>query len=94
MTPQEVVQTFLDACEKEDWKQAEKFCDSSMSIDDIRKPFGGLKPGDVEVGEPVQAVQAEDGRWFVPLTRHFTKKHNLAMRKDNPAHRYVVDGGI
>jgi hypothetical protein len=36
--------------------------------------------------------------WFVPYEIRFkdgtVKKHNLGVRDDNPAKRYVVDGGI
>ena len=32
MTPKEALQAFVDACEEEDWEEAEKFCDSSVSI--------------------------------------------------------------
>ena len=35
--------------------------------------------------------------WFVPYVIKFngeTKKHNLAVRNDNHAHRWVFDGGL
>jgi hypothetical protein len=47
---------------------------------------------DPRVGEASPAK--EPGCWNVPVEVSVVKKHNLAMRSDNPAKRFVVDGGI
>ena len=49
----------------------------------------------VSLGEPFQSGRYAG--WFVPyeITMNGdTKKHNLAVRNDNPAHRWVFDGGF
>jgi hypothetical protein len=49
----------------------------------------------VSLGEPFQSGQYPG--WFVPyeITMNGeTRKHNLAVRNDNPAHRWVFDGGF
>jgi outer membrane lipoprotein-sorting protein len=49
----------------------------------------------VSLGEAFQSGQYPG--WFVPYEIQIngeTKKHNLAVRNDNPAHRWVFDGGF
>jgi hypothetical protein len=61
---------------------------------DFKKHLGGLEI--VELGEPFQAKPY--GGWFVPYEIRFqggrVQKHNLALRNDNAAKRYVIDGGL
>ncbi len=92
MTPREAAQTFFTACAKEDWDEAGKF-DQPLT-DNIKKYLGGLEL--VHLGEPVKPKLY--GGWIVPYEIKFkggeVKKGNLALRNDNPAKRYVVDGGL
>ena len=93
MTPKEAARAFFEACEKEDWTEVQKF--SPIPLDERVKSFlGGLKI--VSLGEPFQSKAY--GGSYVPYEIRFkdgkVKKYNLAMRKDNPAHRYVWDGGL
>ena len=50
----------------------------------------------IRIGEPFQSKASP--HWFIPYEIKFgdgvVRKHNLAMRKDNPANRYVCDGGL
>lgn len=92
MTPLEAARAFFEACEKEDWDEAGKFY---QGLDeDIKKYLGGLQI--VRLGEPFQSKGYAG--WMVPYEVTFksggSKKWNLAVRKDNPANRYVVDGGL
>jgi outer membrane lipoprotein-sorting protein len=95
MTPKEAAQAFFEACGREDWNEVEKFW---SNVDERLKEYlGGLKV--VRLGEPFQSKGYAMGKgWFIPyeieLKNGAVKKHNLAMRKDNPAKRYIVDGGI
>ncbi len=41
MTPKEVVQAFFDACEKENWDEAQQFLDSSLSRKDLQSALEG-----------------------------------------------------
>ena len=93
MTPKEVAKAFFEACGKEDWEEAAKFWPMPLN-DQFKKYLGGMTV--VKLGEPFQA--APYGGWFVPyeikLKGGDTRKHNLAVRNDNPGKRYVVDGGL
>ncbi len=93
MTPREAAQAFFEACAKEDWDEVQKF--EIAPLDErFKKTYGGLKI--VHLGEAFKAKTYFG--WYIPYQiklRHGTiKKWNLAMRKDNKAHRYVEDGGI
>jgi hypothetical protein len=46
----------------------------------------------VEVGE--SSWSAEQSAYFVKCRESSVKKFNLAVRNDNPAKRWVVDGGL
>jgi hypothetical protein len=49
----------------------------------------------VPVVEVVEATwSAEQSAWFVKYRMLWTKQWNLAIRKDNPAGRWQVDGGL
>jgi outer membrane lipoprotein-sorting protein len=94
MTPEEVARAFFEACGKGDWDEAAKL-DASATISKVLKEYligcqvvsigksfkSGLYPG---VFVPYE-IKLKDGH---------TKKMNLAVRNDNDAKRYVVDGGI
>ena len=92
MTPKQAAQAFFEACSNEDWAEAEKFIQPLTAR--VKQGLGGLKI--LSLGEPFQAKPY--GGWFVPyeirLKSGRVHKHNLAVRNDNPAKRYVVDGGI
>jgi beta-lactamase regulating signal transducer with metallopeptidase domain len=92
MSPQESARTFFEACGREDWKEVENFFQPLN--DRIKTYLGGLQV--IALGEPFRS-QSYAG-WFVPyeikLKDGSVKKWNLAVRNDNPAHRYVVDGGL
>lgn len=92
MTPLEAARTFFEACAKEDWREAEKFY--QPLADGTKQGLGGLQV--VRLGEPFRPKLYAG--WMIPYEIKFkngqTKKWNLAMRKDNPAKRYVVDGGL
>ena len=92
MTAEEAAHAFFEACAKGDWTEAEKFI--SPVNQRLKDYLGGLEI--VSLGKPFTS-QAYPGQ-FVPyeikLKDGTVKKHNLAVRKDNPAGRWQVDGGI
>ncbi len=93
MTPKEVAQAFFEAFADENWDEAAKFWDLSEDKR-VRAIFGGLEI--ISLGEPFKSGTFIG--WFVPyeikLRDGTVKQHNLAVRKDNPANRFIVDGGI
>ncbi len=99
MSPKEVVQAFLDAYGRGDTDAVNELVIDVAPIkiptsEAHRRAFAAGK-----VGEPI--LDRKTGYWRVPVEYQGTtqgttqtKKYNLAVRSDNPAHRYVVDGGI
>jgi outer membrane lipoprotein-sorting protein len=96
MTPLEAARAYFEACAKEDWAEVQKFEDAPLT-ERSKKYLGGL--GILSLGKPFQSKGYAGGKgWFVPyeikLKNGTIKKWNLAIRNDNQAHRYEVDGGI
>lgn len=93
MSPKEVVQTFFQACADENWDEFLKFWTASSVDPRIKDHLGGLEV--ISIGEPFKSGRYSG--WFIPyeikLKSGGIKKHNLSIRNDNPAQRYVVDGG-
>ena len=96
MTPKEAAEAFFQACTEEDWEEVLKFWTTSRIDDHLKDYLGGLEI--ISLGEPFQSKGYSRLGWFVPyeikLKSGYIKKMNLAVRKDNPAKRFVVDGGI
>ncbi len=94
MTPDEVARAFFQALADRDWDEARKFYCVSQIDPRLKLALGGLRI--IHVGEPFRSGRYPG--WFVPyeieLPGGRVKKHNLALRNDNAAHRYVVDGGF
>jgi hypothetical protein len=92
MTAEQAARAFFDACAKADWNEAGKFM--SPVNKDMKDYLGGLQI--VSLGQAFTS-RSYGGR-FVPYQIKFkngkTQKHNLAVRNDNPVHRWQVDGGI
>ncbi|HEY4759017.1 MAG TPA: hypothetical protein VIH42_00410, partial [Thermoguttaceae bacterium] len=110
MTPKEAATAFFEACSKEDWDEVQKFWTGpvdeeikgylgGLQVISIGEPFQAKPYGGWFVPYEIKLKQAESGWWrFVPDAIKskigLIRKHNLALRNDNPAKRYVHDGGI
>ena len=94
MKPEEAARAFFEACGKEDWDEVAKFMAMSGVHTKMRESIGGLVI--ISLGEPFQS--AGYSGWYVPYeikSRDGSpRKYNLALRNDNPAKRWVVDGGF
>jgi outer membrane lipoprotein-sorting protein len=94
MGPKEMAQAFFQACADENWDEFLKFWSASAVDQRLKDYLGGIEI--ISIGEPFKSGRYAG--WFVPYEIRFkngqTKKMNLAVRNDNPANRYVVDGGI
>ncbi len=94
MTPKEAATAFFQACAEENWDELVKFMGRTAVPQLMKDYLGGLEI--ISIGEPFQS--ANYSGWFVPyevkLKSGQVKKHNLAIRKDNPANRFEYDGGI
>ncbi|UCD51936.1 MAG: hypothetical protein JSW27_04720 [Phycisphaerales bacterium] len=94
MTPKEAATAFFTACAEEDWEELLKFMGQTRISQRFKDYLGGLEI--VEIGEPFQS--GDYPGWFIPyqirLKSGQVKQHNLALRKDNQANRFELDGGI
>jgi hypothetical protein len=94
MGSKETAQAFFQACADENWDEFLKFWSASAVDQRIKNYLGGIEI--ISIGEPFKSGRYPG--WFVPYQIKFknghTKQMNLAVRNDNPAKRYVVDGGI
>jgi hypothetical protein len=92
MTAEEAARAFFEACSRKDWDEVGKFMSPVNPM--LKGYLGGLQI--VSLGESFTS-KTYAGR-FVPyeikLAGGDVKKMNLAVRKDNPAGRWQVDGGI
>ena len=89
--PVETAQAYFKALANKDWDEAAKFGHVSQKLKDA---YGGLEL--ISLGKPFKSGLYRG--YFIPYEITFrsggTKKWNIAVRNDNPAKRYVVDGGI
>ncbi|MBN2296481.1 MAG: zf-HC2 domain-containing protein [Pirellulales bacterium] len=93
MTPKQAVQAYLKAYNEKNAEEFRKFTYESVPVEEIKKALtAGPTFEEFTVGEPIKAEQP--GRWTVPVEIRIVRKHNLAIRKDNPAKRFMVDGGL
>ena len=100
MSAQEAVKAFYEAFSKLDWSEMRKF----MPYSELKGMKGEIEEAtksgiDVQKQLPVVEVgesfwSAEQSAYLVKCRESRIKKFNLAVRNDNPAKRYVVDGGF
>ena len=92
MTPEQAARAFFEACASENWAEAGKFM--SPLGTGLKEALGGLKI--ISVGRSFTSwpFAASFVPYEIKLKSGRVKKWNLAVRKDNAAHRWQVDGGI
>ena len=91
--PKEAVAYFFDALAREDWDAVLQVMQRSPVQPGVKSTYGGLQV--ISLGEAFQSGLYPG--YFVPyqvrLNDGTIKNHKIAIRNDNPAHRWVVDGG-
>jgi hypothetical protein len=102
LTPTQTVQAYFDAQARFDWTEMRKFT-SQNDVDESRRQVEAAQKSGVDfqkvmpVFKAIDAVKTPDQTAYfvtVSMTGADTKKHNLAVRNDNPTHRWQVDGGF
>ncbi|HTS17494.1 MAG TPA: hypothetical protein VMP11_07970 [Verrucomicrobiae bacterium] len=105
MSPAEVARAYFDAQSRFDWDEMGKFT-SPSDIEETKAQVAmakkqGMDAETVKKQMPVITVgdafwSAEQSAWFVKcrMLAAAPRKWNLAIRNDNPAGRWQVDGGI
>jgi len=95
MGPEETARAFFQACADENWDEFVKFFLLSEVDERLRNIMGGLEL--ISIGKPFKSGLWPG--WFVPCEikrRHEeeSSRHNLAVRYDKKAKRYIVTGGF
>jgi hypothetical protein len=91
-SPKEAAAMFFDGLSRQDADTLLAVYPAN-SVPVWAKEMAGLQV--ISLGEPFQSGAWRG--WFVPyeISIHgHVKKHNLAVRNDNPAHRWMFDGGF
>jgi hypothetical protein len=100
LAPKEAVRSYFDAQSKLDWAEMGKFT-SEADVAETQAQVQMMEQNGqdvhkqlpvVEVGEAVWVP--EQSAWYVQCRMAGNKMWNLAVRKDNPAGRWQVDGGF
>jgi hypothetical protein len=91
--PKDAAAYFFNALAKEDWEAVLNVTGGTQVHPALKQVYGGLQV--ISLGEPVQSGLYPG--YYVPyevrLRDGSTKTHRLAVRNDNPSHRWSVDGG-
>ncbi len=94
MTPKQAAEAMFRAMANEDWGALSAFLGSRAYDPREQKYAGGLKI--IHIGEPFKSGLYPG--WFVPyevrLKSGEIRKHNLAIRNDNPKGQWMKDGGF
>jgi len=101
LSPVEVARAFCTASATLDWAEMGKFVPESVVEQGKRQMEAAEKAG-VDVRKVMPVMEAGNAFWSAEHSAYFVKcqmpapvkKHNLALRKDNKAGRWQVDGGI
>jgi hypothetical protein len=92
--PKETAAYFFDALAHENWDQVLEVYPETRVSDDVKKAVGGIQV--ISLGEPFRSGLYPG--YFVPYQIRMRdgslKSGNLAVRNDNPAHRWMFDGGL
>ncbi len=91
--PKEAAAYFFDALANENWDAVLQVTYGTRVPEGVKQDYGGLQV--ISIGEPFQSGLYAG--YYVPyqvrLRDGSTKTHKLAVRNDNPAHRWMMDGG-
>jgi hypothetical protein len=100
MSPQEVVKKYFEAFSKLDFNEMQKF-EPDSAVKAMKGEFEEAKKYGMDVKEQIPTVEVGEAFWSAEQSAYFVKCHvsgvkkfNLAVRNDNPAKRWVVDGGL
>jgi len=92
--PKDAAAYFFDALAHEDWDSVLQVFPGTKVPPVVKEVYGGLQV--ISIGEPFQSGLYPGYRvpYEVRLRSGETKTWKLAVRNDNPAQRWMVDGGF
>jgi len=101
MSPAEVVNAYWQAIAKSDWAEMRKFTPDN-DVEQTRAQLEEVKKQGLDVRNFLPVVEEGEAFWSAEQSAYLVKcsypqaikKQNVALRNDNPAGRWQVDGGI
>jgi hypothetical protein len=107
LSPAGVVKAYFQASINSDWAELRKFTTDS-DVEQTKAQVEEAKKAGLDLASLMPVTDEGDAVWSAEQSAYlvkchlnppasqsaFVKKHNLALRKDNPAGRWQVDGGI
>ena len=100
LSPAEAAKAYFAAQSKLDWVEMRKFT-SEYDVEETKKQVEMAEKQGMDVHKQMPVVETgeatwspEQSAWFVKCRMFQVKKWNLAVRNDNPAGRWQVDGGL
>jgi len=100
MSPDEVVQGYYDALSRLDWDEMRKFMPAD-DVENMKHQCEEAAKYKIDIQKQLPKIEVmktfwspEHSSYFVAYREFRVKKFNLAIRKDNLANRFVVDGGL
>lgn len=100
MSAEQAFETFAKALATLDFDELEKFVPSA-DVDKLRNECEEAKKHNIDIQKqmPIMEINKtthseEHNGYIVNYSEFSTKKHNLGIRKDNDANRFIIDGGI
>jgi len=100
MSPLEAARAAFGALAKLDLAEMQKFFPKE-EVENVKRQLAEAEKRGVDLRKQMPVIQVEDAvwseeksAWLVKCSAVQIKKHNLALRKDNAAGRWQVDGGI
>jgi hypothetical protein len=105
-TPAQAARTFFEACSNGDWTEAAKYWEPGLLKKDpsdvahFAEIYGGMSI--VSLGKPFKGrFRSDKGAYYgvlvpyeIRLKNGEIQKWQLAIRCDNPEHRWYWDGGM
>jgi len=92
MTAAQAARAFFEACGRKDWDEVGKFM--SPVNQQVKDYLGGVEIVNLGDSFTSKTYPGQFVPYEIKLSDGSVKKFNLAIRKDNPARRWQVDGGI
>jgi hypothetical protein len=96
----EAVKAYFDAQSRLDWVEMRKFT-SEVDVQGTKGQIEQAQKRGMDVHKLMPAIQvgeavwsAKESAWYVKCQETAVKQWNLALRKDNAAGRWQVDGGL
>jgi ketosteroid isomerase-like protein len=100
MSPAEVAKAYFDSMTRSDWAAMGKVAPAS-DVEQTKHQYAEMKKAGMDPRDAIPTVDVGEAVWspaesafFVKCRMAGVKKFNLAVRNDNPANRYLFDGGL